>query len=101
MSDGNSLPSTDWHVYLVRNNKGALYCGITTDVERRFEQHVKGIGAKALKGKGPLSLVWHSHAGSTRSVASKIEYRIKRLSKTQKEQLVSGRHKLNDLIIIN
>ncbi|HAS61413.1 MAG TPA: hypothetical protein DCS35_01880, partial [Vibrio sp.] len=44
MSESNV---TNWSVYLVRMRSNALYCGITTDVTRRFEQHVCGNGAKA------------------------------------------------------
>jgi putative endonuclease len=66
----------------------ALYCGITTDVERRFKQHLKGTGAKALRGKSPLLLVWRRPIALNRSDASKIEWRIKQLTKLEKEALV-------------
>lgn len=90
--------STTWYVYLVRTASNSLYCGITTNVERRFLEHCSGRGAKALKGKGPLSLVWKSDAGNSRSSASKIEYKIKQLSKVKKERLVSGDLTLNNVI---
>ncbi|MDW3059469.1 GIY-YIG nuclease family protein, partial [Vibrio sp. 1978] len=35
-----------WSVYLIRNNRNALYCGVTNDIERRFKQHQLGKGAK-------------------------------------------------------
>lgn len=73
-----------WWLYCVRTHKGHLYTGITTDVERRFDQHSKGTGAKALKGKGPLTLVISAEVGD-RSQASKLEYQFKQLSKSQKE----------------
>jgi putative endonuclease len=85
-----SLKHSDWYVYLIRMSNNALYCGITTDVDRRFRQHCNGTGAKALKGKGPLKLEWFEHIGSSRSQASIVEYRIKQLSKVKKEQIVSG-----------
>lgn len=85
-----STNSADWFVYFVRTRSNALYCGITTDIERRFAQHCAGTGAKALKGKGPLTLAWYQQVGNTRSQASKVEYRLKQLSKVQKEALVSG-----------
>lgn len=72
---------------MVRTAAGHLYTGISNDVERRFIQHQKGQGAKALKGKGPLQLVFQCEAGD-RSQASKLEYRIKQLNKIQKEALV-------------
>ena len=77
-----------WVVYLIRNRHNALYCGVTNNLERRFEQHHTGKGAKALKGKGPLELVWSFDVGS-KSEALKTEYAIKQLPKLRKEKLVS------------
>ncbi|WP_372079805.1 GIY-YIG nuclease family protein [Vibrio amylolyticus] len=82
--------SANWFVYFVRTPSNALYCGITTDVKRRFQQHCCGKGAKALKGKAPLVLEWSELAGSNRSEASQIEYQVKRLTKVKKEALVLG-----------
>lgn len=79
-----------WSVYLIRNNRNALYCGITNDVERRFKQHQEGKGAKALKGKGPLTLEWTMHFDS-KSLALKAEHFIKRLTKKNKELLVESK----------
>lgn len=80
--------SSNWWVYLIRTRHQSLYCGITTDIERRFAQHQTGKGAKALRGKGPLQLVWSQSLGGSKSHALKIELAIKKLSKRQKEQLV-------------
>lgn len=98
MSQEISQRSADWHVYLIRTRSNALYCGITTDVERRFSQHTSGKGAKALKGKGPLQLVWHNLAGTSRSEASKVEHQIKKLPKSTKERLVRGELELFALV---
>lgn len=78
-----------WFIYLIRNNRNALYTGITTDVERRFSEHQSSgpKAAKALKGKGPLILEF-SYAVENRIIASQLEYRIKQLSKLKKEQLI-------------
>ncbi|MGK0405986.1 MAG: putative endonuclease [Oleispira sp.] len=82
-------PFNTWFIYLVRNNRNALYTGITTDVERRFCEHQSGgpKAAKALKGKGPLTLEF-SYSVANRVVASQLEYRIKKLPKVKKEQLI-------------
>jgi putative endonuclease len=80
--------NTDWVVYLIRNRHNALYCGVTNNLERRFEQHQTGKGAKALKGKGPLELVWSFDVGS-KSEALKTEYAIKQFPKPRKEKLVA------------
>ncbi|MEQ9877377.1 GIY-YIG nuclease family protein [Pectobacterium aroidearum] len=81
-----------WYLYILRTVTGALYTGITTDVSRRLNQHQTGKGAKALRGKGELTLVFHCLAGD-RSNALKLEYRIKQLSKSQKERLVQDQPK--------
>ncbi|MBJ7222611.1 MULTISPECIES: GIY-YIG nuclease family protein [unclassified Brenneria] len=76
-----------WYLYMLRTATGLLYTGITTDVTRRLAQHQSGKGAKALRGKGELTLAFQCLAGD-RSSALKLEYRIKQLSKEQKERLV-------------
>ncbi len=79
-----------WRVYLIRNNRNALYCGVTNDIGRRFKQHQDGKGAKALKGKGPLVLEWSMRFDS-KIIAMRAEYFIKRLTKNKKELLVESK----------
>lgn len=79
---------SEWFVYLIRTSEDKLYCGITNNLERRFKQHVAGKGAKALRGRGPLELVW-SQAQMNKSEALKTEIAIKKLSKKRKESLVA------------
>jgi putative endonuclease len=76
-----------WSVYLVRRADGALYCGIAIDVARRLAEHAAGRGAKALRGRGPLQLVLRRRVGD-RGLALRVEARIKRLHKSEKERLV-------------
>ncbi len=79
-----------WSVYLIRNNRNALYCGVTNDVGRRLRQHQDGKGAKALKGKGPLTLEW-TMSFDSKVIAMRAEYFIKRLTKNKKELLVESK----------
>lgn len=81
----------DWYLYMVRTAKGVLYTGITLDVQRRFTEHQEGgvKAAKALKGKGPLSLAYVEKVGS-KVDAYKREYAVKKLRKSQKEQLIQS-----------
>ena len=87
-----------WSVYLVRNRLNTLYCGISTDVARRFKEHQQGApkGAKALRGKGPLTLMWQQEIGN-RSQASQVEAKIKKLTRPQKELLIKGKLQAFDL----
>lgn len=78
-----------WHLYLVRCNDGSLYTGISTDVQRRFNAHQQNRGARRLRGRGPLELVY-SQAIGDRARALQMEYRVKKLTKAEKESLVRG-----------
>jgi putative endonuclease len=87
-----SKPHTaPWYLYILRCNDLSLYTGITKDLERRLNEHQQGgaKGAKSLRGKGPLQLVFTLEMDS-QSEALQLEYRIKQLTKPVKEQLVSG-----------
>ncbi|MGE3174651.1 MAG: GIY-YIG nuclease family protein [Planctomycetota bacterium] len=81
--------SPRWSVYLVRRADGALYTGVATDVTARFAAHCAGRGAKALRGRGPLTLVFRRRIGD-RGRALQFEQRIKRLRKADKERLVAS-----------
>lgn len=78
-----------WHLYLVRCDDGSLYTGISTDVSRRLQQHRQNQGAKRLRGRESLQLVFQCEIGD-RSSAQRIEYRVKRLRREQKEALIAG-----------
>ncbi|MGI5309344.1 GIY-YIG nuclease family protein [Rheinheimera sp. WS51] len=76
---------------MVRTHSNQLYTGISTDPKRRLRQHTGELagGAKALRGKGPLQLVFQQPFPD-RASASKAEYQIKQLTKKEKEQLISA-----------
>ncbi|CCA61434.1 hypothetical protein AV955_gp077 [Diadromus pulchellus ascovirus 4a] len=77
-----------WHLYIVRGGDGSLYTGIALDVEKRFAAHVSGRGAKYLRGKKNLSLVFHTPLEGGRSEAQSVEYRVKHLKKSDKELII-------------
>ena len=93
--------ASQWSLYLIRTAQASLYTGVTTDVQRRFAEHEnknkKNKGAKALRGKGPLRLVFKIVVGN-RYDALKLEYRVKQLSRTDKQGLISGTSNLEELI---
>ena len=82
--------ASEWFLYMVECADGRVYTGITTDVSRRFAEHSEGgiKGAKALRGKGPLKLVFQQQM-LNRSTASIAESAIKKLSKQQKLLLIA------------
>lgn len=79
-----------YYVYILRCEDNTLYTGITTDVARRFAEHRedKVKGAKYTKAHKPKEIAAAWEVG-TKSDASKLEYRIKKLEKAEKEKLIS------------
>ncbi len=88
-----------WYLYLIRCRDGNLYTGITTDVARRFSEHQEsnGAGAKYLRGRGPLELVFQKRVGN-RSLALGVENKVKKLSKARKEELIRTRKYIEAII---
>lgn len=87
----------NWFLYLVRCADGSLYTGITTDVDRRFGQHELGQGAKFLRGRGPLELMFRAPVG-LRGVALRAELVVKRLPRKSKLALIEGELALEELL---
>ncbi|MGA9750614.1 MAG: GIY-YIG nuclease family protein [Acidobacteriota bacterium] len=79
-----------WHIYLIRTRSGSLYAGTATDVQRRLAEHRQGgrRGSRYLRSRGPLELVYEAEIGG-RSLAHRVEHRIKKLPKRKKEAIVS------------
>ncbi len=91
-----SRPPLVWSVYMLRDGTGRLYTGISTDVARRLAEHQAGKGARALRGRGPLQLVWQHPVGE-QGPALRLEYRLKQWPKARKEALIQGQIPLPEL----
>ncbi len=90
--------SASYFLYIVECADGSLYTGISTDVDRRLEEHTTGVrGARYVRGRTPLTLVFATPVGD-RSRASSAEARVKRLSKRQKRSLIDGSLTLDSLL---
>ncbi|GBE03417.1 GIY-YIG nuclease superfamily protein [bacterium BMS3Abin09] len=74
-------------VYIVRCSKGTFYTGYTTDLDNRIKKHNDGTGAKYLRGKGPIKLVYAREYRYFKN-AVKAEIEIKKLKRKQKEELI-------------
>ena len=78
-----------WHIYIVKCSDNSLYTGITTDVERRVNEHnTSKKGAKYTKSRRPVQLMYFETV-SDRSGASKRECAIKKLTRTQKLKMIN------------
>lgn len=74
-------------VYIVRCSRGTLYTGYTRDLDKRIALHNSGRGAKYLRGKGPVTLVY-ARVYKYYKNAVKAEAAIKDMNREQKEKLV-------------
>ena len=78
-----------YYTYIIRCKDNSLYTGMTNNVNERFSNHMSGDGAKYTKSHIPdkLEAVWQSR---DKSLACKLEYQIKQLTKQQKEKIIMG-----------
>jgi len=77
--------ATPWWVYFLRCVDGTLYCGATSDYERRVLRHGRG-QVKYTRGRLPVELVYLELCDD-KSAALRRENALKRLSRTQKLKL--------------
>lgn len=88
-----------YYVYMLRCKDNSIYTGITTAISRRMEEHFSKndkcakytFRHEALK----LEKLWQTE---NRSLASKLEYNIKRLNKLQKEKLIIDNDSFEELL---
>jgi putative endonuclease len=82
---------SSYSTYILRCADDTLYTGITTDTVRRVQEHNTDDkkGAKYTRVRRPVELVYHEKY-LTRSEASKREYEIKQLSRTEKLELIGS-----------
>ncbi|MES9845114.1 MAG: GIY-YIG nuclease family protein [Candidatus Sedimenticola sp. PURPLELP] len=79
----------DWYVYILQCRDDSLYTGVTTDLERRVQEHNESPkGAKYTRARRPVELVY-AEAWDSRSLACQRESEIKQLSRPEKISLIS------------
>ncbi len=79
--------NTMYRVYLLECSDGTFYCGITTDIERRINEHNAGTASKYTRGRTPVKLLG-SIPFRNRSEATKFEMSIKKKSREKKLKLI-------------
>ncbi len=80
----------NWCTYILLCKDGTLYTGITNDLEKRFQSHLDGTGAKYTRARGVKEIVY-TKLHSSRSAASVHEAQIKKLSRKEKVLLLNVR----------
>ena len=81
--------NSTWYVYIVQCKDGTLYTGLTIDIVRRLKEHNEDNikGAKSLRGKRPVKLVYFEEYNS-QSDARKREAKIKNWKREHKLLLI-------------
>lgn len=81
-----------YYIYMLRCRDNSIYTGITTNIDRRMEEHFSK-NEKCAKYTythiaKKLEAVWET---KNKSLASKLEYHIKKLPKEKKELLIESK----------
>ena len=85
------------YAYILRCMDNSLYCGYTTDIKRREEEHRNKIGSKYVRAHGFKHMEIYIEL-ETKSLAMKMESAIKKLSKKKKEDFIAGDDSIIDSI---
>ncbi|MCI9015987.1 MAG: GIY-YIG nuclease family protein [Clostridia bacterium] len=88
-----------YYIYMLRCKDNSIYTGITTDLERRVQEHVSK-KEKCAKYTYYHDVIKLERAWKTqnRALASKLEYHIKVLSKIRKEELIVDNNNFEKLL---
>lgn len=78
-----------YYTYMIRCKDNSIYTGMTNNIEDRYNKHLKGNGAKYTKSHQAekLEIAWSC---KNKSLACKLEYQLKQLTKTKKESIIKG-----------
>ena len=80
-----------WFVYIIKCIDGSLYTGSTNDLEKRFEKHKSGKGAKYTRSHPPEKIVFFKKCGSN-ILAQKKEREIKKLTHDEKIEFIKSQN---------
>lgn len=91
-SDTPTDKQTSWFVYLVECSDGTLYCGATTDVNRRLIEHNRGTASRYTRGRRPVVLISRAPCPD-RASALILEAAVKKLPTKKKRAFLDARSK--------
>jgi len=81
--------SKKFYVYILQVKDGRFYIGYTDDIEKRMEQHKKGLGSKFVRSFGFKKLCYVEEV-KNKSLALKREHMLKQLSRVGKQSLINA-----------
>ena len=81
-----------YFLYILECADKTLYTGITVNLERRVNEHnISKLGAKYTCARRPVKLVYCKKF-ENRSLATKAESKIKKMSRAQKQKIIGAKH---------
>ena len=83
-----------YYIYMLRCKDNTIYTGITVDIKRRMEEHF------SKNEKCAKYTYTHNAKKENKSLASKLEYAIKKLTKAKKEELIKNKN-LEEIFLEN
>ena len=81
----------NWVVYMLECKDNSIYTGIAKNLENRLSKHQSGNGAKYLRGRLPIKLMYKEFF-KNRSDATKREIFIKKMNKKEKIFLINTKN---------
>ena len=92
------MKATNYYVYVLQCNNGNYYTGYTTDIDRRYQEHLTGTAkCKYTRSFKPVKIAQCWSTYDNKSEALKIERFIKKLSKQEKQALIVSPEQLTTL----
>lgn len=88
---------TYW-VYILLCENGCYYTGYTADLKKRYAAHIDGIASKYTRSFKPISIAQSWKIAGGKSLAMKVENHIKKLSRAQKEKIISNPMLLSGIV---
>lgn len=87
-------------VYILYCNNGCYYTGYTTNLNQRYDAHIKGNASKYTRSFKPLKIAQHWQINN-KSMAMQLENCIKRLSRKDKEKIIAEPHVLFEIFDVD
>lgn len=84
------------YFYVVECRDGSYYAGYTNNLDKRIKMHNEGKGAKYTRGRNPVHIIY-SETYETKGEALSAEYQFKRLSRKEKDRLISMEGSTHDV----
>ena len=78
-----------YYIYVLLTERNTYYCGYTDDVQKRFEKHMQGLGAKYTRANKPIKIVYTKEF-LTKNDAMKAERKFKKLPRKKKNDVING-----------